>query len=175
MIGSTARSSDRRTLTHVLVKLTLSPAARCAAVLLAGALAACGPKPGAAPSPAAITADGCKPLVQQAAKNPDLLVDALPEPLRMDPSPIRRPVPPGVMRKDGSASVELTVLVDTAGRADMRTFKASASHPWFAEGAKQAVAKWRFQPATLGGCKVPRNYHWRADAPGRGGRGKRRG
>ena len=158
------------------MKLTLPPAARPAAVLLACALVGCsGRAPAGAPAPAAITADGCKPLVQQAAKNPDLLVDALPEPLRMDPSPIRRPVPPGVMRKDGSASVELTVLVDTAGRADMRTFKASASHPWFAEGARQAVAKWRFQPATLGGCKVPRNYHWRADAPGRGTRKRRVG
>lgn len=117
--------------------------------------------PSAFPS---ILGDNCGPIVKQAAANPDLKVDALPEPQRMEPSPIRRPVPPGVMKKDGSASLELTVLVDTAGRPVMNTFKASSSHPWFEAGARSAVAQWRFSPAMLNGCRVPRNFHWRADA-----------
>jgi hypothetical protein len=102
--------------------------------------------------------------VKQASANPDLLVDALPEPQRMEPSPIRRPVPPGVMKKDGSATLELSVLVDTAGRPVMKTFKAKTTHPWFEAGARDAVSQWRFSPAMLNGCRVPRNYHWRADA-----------
>ena len=117
--------------------------------------------PSAFPS---ILGENCAPLVKQAAANPDLLVDALPEPQRMEPSPIRRPVPPGVMKKDGSATLELTVLVDTSGRPVMHTFRTKSTHPWFTEGAREAVAKWRFSPAMLNGCRVPRNYHWRADA-----------
>jgi hypothetical protein len=27
---------------------------------------------------------------------------------------------------------------------------------------RSAVAKWKFVPAEIGGCKVPRNYNWGA-------------
>ena len=146
-----------------------------AIAVIAIALAACSSSKPASVAPAPATtasasAPGCALLAREAARTPDMRVDAVPQPLSMNPAPIRRPVPAGVMRADGSGSVEITVLVDTAGRAVMKTFKSSATHPWLAEGAKLAVAKWRFQPASVGGCKVPRNYHWRADAKPRPGR-----
>ena len=144
-----------------------------ALAIIAIALAACSSSKPASVAPAPSTsasASGCALVAREAARTPDMRVDAVPQPLSMNPAPIRRPVPPGVMRADGSGSVEITVLVDTAGRAVMRTFKSTATHPWLAEGARIAVAKWRFQPASVGGCKVPRNYHWRADARPRPGR-----
>ena len=146
------------------------------ALAAAAALAACGaPTPAAvAPAPVAATAGGCALVAREAARAPDMRVDELPQPLSMNPAPIRRPVPRGVMKADGSGSVEISVLIDTTGRADMRTFRSKATHPWLAEGARLAVSKWRFAPASVGGCKVPRNYHWRADAKPRPARGNAR-
>ena len=146
-----------------------------ALVLVAiAALAACSSKTSSASVAAApavsASASGCALVAREAARSPDMRVDEVPQPLSMNPAPIRRPVPAGVMKADGSGSVEITVLVDTTGRAVMKTFKSTATHPWLAEGARIAVAKWRFQPASVGGCKVPRNYHWRADAKPRPGR-----
>ena len=150
-----------------------------ALAILVIALAACSSSKSAsvAPAPSLASASGCQLVAREAARTPDMRVDQVPQPLSMNPAPIRRPVPAGVMKADGSGSVEITVLVDTAGRADMRTFRSTATHPWLAEGARMAVSKWRFQPATVGGCKVPRNYHWRADAKPRPGRkgGRRTG
>jgi outer membrane biosynthesis protein TonB len=145
----------------------LRPSAAGALALVAiAALAACSSsKPAAvAPAPSVSVAGGCALVAREAARAPDMRVDELPQPLSMNPAPIRRPVPRGVMKADGSGSVEISVLVDTLGRADMRTFRSKATHPWLAEGARLAVSKWRFAPASVGGCKVPRNYHWRADA-----------
>ena len=55
--------------------------------------------------------------------------------------------------------VEGTVLaqfvVDTLGRADMRTFQVLAStNDLFSESLRAALAKWRFYPAEAGGRKV---------------------
>ena len=55
--------------------------------------------------------------------------------------------------------MKFQVLVDTLGKADMKTFTVvSASHPWLGTSVKSAVAKWKFAPAEVAGCKVPRNY-----------------
>lgn len=142
-------------------------AAGALALVAIAALAACSSSTPAAVAPAPATASvagGCALVAREAARTPDMRVDELPQPLSMNPAPIRRPVPRGVMKADGSGSVEISVLVDTTGRAVMRTFRSTATHPWLAEGARIAVSKWRFAPASVGGCKVPRNYHWRADA-----------
>jgi hypothetical protein len=57
----------------------------------------------------------------------------------------------------------VSVLVDTLGHPDMRTFTVvKATHPWLAGSAKGAIAKWKFQPAELAGCKVARTYKWGA-------------
>jgi protein TonB len=58
-----------------------------------------------------------------------------------------------------SAGVEGRVLaqfvVDTSGRADMKTFKVlETSHELFAQAVKQALPRYRFFPAEIGGKKV---------------------
>lgn len=63
------------------------------------------------------------------------------------------------------AVVKADVVVDTLGRADMRTFKViEASNPWFADNLKTVLPAWRFQPAELAGCKVRRLYKFSATA-----------
>ena len=113
----------------------------------------------------------CTQMVAKARANPGIDVEKVPEPLRRDPPPIRRPVPPGVMRKDGSGEVKIEVVVDTLGRPQMKTFTVvSASHPWLANSVREAIGKWRFSPAELEGCKVPRLYRFSATASPRGTR-----
>jgi TonB family protein len=74
-------------------------------------------------------------------------------------------MPPGVAGRDGVAEIRIKVLVDTTGRADMRTFKVVRStHPTLTRSARNAVAKWKFRPAMVGGCKVPRTFNWGATA-----------
>ena len=49
--------------------------------------------------------------------------------------------------------------MDTTGKADMKTFVVdTSSHPWLASSVKSAVAQWKFAPAEVAGCKIPRNY-----------------
>jgi outer membrane biosynthesis protein TonB len=70
---------------------------------------------------------------------------------------------PDEVRRAKYNAVKVTVLVDTLGRPDMRTFKVvKTTHPWLASSVKTAVAKWRFEPAQLAGCKVPRQFEWGA-------------
>jgi hypothetical protein len=55
--------------------------------------------------------------------------------------------------------LKATVLVDTLGRADMRTFTVvEASNPWFGQNLRSVIGRWRFTPAMVAGCKVPRLY-----------------
>ena len=109
----------------------------------------------------------CPEARRRAAEKPDLDVDRLPSPIAMSPKPLQK-VPANALRKDGSADVKVDVIIDTLGRADMKTFKVvSASHPWLANNVKTVIPKWRFAPAELAGCKVPRVYHFMASAPGR--------
>ena len=109
----------------------------------------------------------CVEARRRATARPDLEVDRLPAPVRMSPPPLRR-VPSSALRKDGSAEVKADVIVDTLGRADMKTFKVvTASSPWLASNVKSVIGKWRFTPAMIAGCKVPRVYHFMALAPAR--------
>ncbi|HKO15399.1 MAG TPA: hypothetical protein VJU87_04115 [Gemmatimonadaceae bacterium] len=104
----------------------------------------------------------CATARRLAAAQPDLQVDRIPAPVKMSPRPLRG-VPAAALRSDGSAEVKADVIVDTLGRADMRTFKVvSASHPWLASNVRSVIGKWRFTPALLAGCKVPRVYHFMA-------------
>ena len=106
----------------------------------------------------------CPEALRRAAAKPDLDVDRLPAPVAFKPAPIPRRMPPSVMRK-GYAEVRITVLVDTLGKADMRTFTVvKSTHPWLTQNVKSAVAKWTFTPAELAGCKVPRVFKWAAVA-----------
>lgn len=122
---------------------------------------------------AAAPAASCTEWVRRAVAAPELDVERVPEPVAYDPPPIPKRLPPGVVGRDGRAEVRIKVLVDTLGRADMKTFRVVRStHPTLTKSVRAAVAKWRFTPALVGGCKVPRTFNWGAVA---GGGAKRSG
>ena len=107
----------------------------------------------------------CAEWVRRAEAKPELDVERVPAPLAYDPPPIPRRLPPNVRGSDGRAEVRIKVLVDTLGRADMRSFRVVRStHPKLTESVRHAVARWRFEPALVGGCKVPRVFNWGAVA-----------
>ena len=128
-----------------LVRLTL----RRLPVVLGGALlaAACAPSTAATPAtvnarPIAPPVDSCVTAREDAAADPRLDVERVPTPVKMDPPPIRRPVPRNVLRRDGSAAIRVEVMVDTLGKPDMTTFAVlESSNVWFTNGAKTAIAK----------------------------------
>jgi hypothetical protein len=146
------------------------------AVLFGGAaalLAGCASTPAAAPAErgarlvstnAPVT---CAEWVSRAQASPELDVDRVPSPVRYDPAPVPKRMPPGVAGPDGRAEVSIKVMVDTLGRADMKTFKVVRStHPSLSSSVRTAVAKWKFEPAVVHGCKVPRVFNWSASAGG---------
>jgi hypothetical protein len=98
-------------------------------------------------------------LVQaEAAKHPDLNVDRAPDVVKYDPPPLRPPrggYPRGVIRRDGTTKVKVSVVVDTTGTPDMSTFAVvETTHPWLAENIKALIPKWTFTPAMKTGCHV---------------------
>ena len=99
-------------------------------------------------------------------------MDHIPTPIVARPAALQK-VPRAALRKDGSADVKVDVLIDTLGRADMKTFAVvSASNPWLANNVKTVIARWKFSPAELAGCKVPRTYHFMASTPPRSAAGR---
>lgn len=109
----------------------------------------------------------CAEALRRAAEKPDLVVDQLPVLVAAKPAPLQNP-PRSALRKDGSAEVKIDVIIDTLGKPDMKTFKVvAASSPWLATNVKGVIGKWKFTPAQLAGCKVPRIYHFYAAAPPR--------
>lgn len=121
----------------------------------------------AAPGVLPVAAGDCAEALRRAAEKPDLVVDQLPVLVTAKPTPLQHP-PRNALRKDGSAEVRIDVIVDTLGKADMKTFKVvSTSSAWLATNVKSAMPKWTFAPAQLAGCKVPRIYHFYASAPPR--------
>jgi hypothetical protein len=114
----------------------------------------------------------CAEALRRAAAKPGLAVDRIPSPIVAKPAALQK-VPRAALRKDGSADVKVDVLIDTLGRPDMKTFTVvTASHPWLVTNVKSVIAKWKFSPAELAGCRVPRVYHFMASAPARGTPGK---
>ena len=109
---------------------------------------------------APIARGDCKEAVRRASANPNIDVEKVASPLAMTPPPIdARKMPKGVADKNGWYTVKFHVLVDAAGKPDMKTFAIdTTSHPWLATSVKGAVAKWSFAPAEVAGCKIPRNY-----------------
>ena len=105
--------------------------------------------------------------MRRAIAKPDLTVDRLPAPVVAKPAALQRP-PRSALNKDGSATINVDVLIDTLGKADMKTFKVvKSSSKWLTENVRSVLPKWRFSPAELAGCKVPRVYHFMASAPPR--------
>lgn len=110
----------------------------------------------------------CAEWVARAQATPELDVDRVPAPLAYDPPPIPRRLPPGTVGRDGRAEVRIKVLVDTLGKADMRTFQVvTSTSPNLTTSVRTAVAKWTFSPAVVHGCKVPRTFNWGAVSGGR--------
>lgn len=112
--------------------------------------------------------DSCELAREDAALDPRLDVERVPTPKKMDPAPIRRPVPASAVRRDGSSSLKIEVLVDTLGKADMSTFTVlESTSAWLTTGIRRAVERWEFEPALRNGCKVPRYYQFVATSPPR--------
>ena len=102
----------------------------------------------------------CVEARRRAALQPDLEVERIPAPVAMKPAPFQN-VPETALRKDGSAEIKIDVVVDTLGRADMKTFKiVKVSNKWFSTNVRGVIGKRTFTPAVLAGCKVPRVYHF---------------
>jgi hypothetical protein len=112
---------------------------------------------------AAVKQGDCPEALRRAAARTDLPVDRLPTPRALVPAPLPVKSMPEAVRSAKYNAVKITVLVDTLGRPDMRTFAVvKTTHPWLASSVKSAVARWKFQPAELAGCKVPRQFEWGA-------------
>jgi hypothetical protein len=137
------------------VKLRLS-----ALLSAAVALSACAPPPKpAAPAPVALAnSDLCYLVQAEAAKNPSLDVDRAPDVVKYDPKPLQPPrggFPRGVIRRDGTTKVKVSVVVDTLGKADMATFTVvETTHKWLSDNVKGLIPKWTFTPAVKNGCRV---------------------
>jgi hypothetical protein len=98
-------------------------------------------------------------------------VDRLPAPLlkngKLVPEPIPRPYPKGVIGKNGAEFV-VEVVVDTLGKADMKTFRVvKSTHSYLTRSLRNAFTKWTFSPAERRGCRVPRVFHYEGRVPGR--------
>ena len=143
-------------------------------VLAALSAAACGGHAAADPSakpvrvapPDAVVS--CSEWVQRATADPELPVERVPAPIAFNPPPFPKRLPKGVTGKDGRAEVKVRVLIDTSGTADMKTFTVvKSTHPILTKSVRAAVAKWKFTPAEMSGCKVPRNFNgnWVTTSP----------
>src|ERR1044071_6648663 len=95
---------------------------------------------------APIARGDCAEATKRALANPDIDVERVAAPKSMTPPAIdSRGMPRGVADRNGWFNVKFHVLVDTAGKADMKTFVVdTTSHPWLATSVKGAVAKWSF-------------------------------
>lgn len=146
-----------------------APLALILAVALAIGACATAPKPQITNAQAiAAPTDSCVLAREEAAADPRLEVERVPTPVAMTPPPIRRPVPRTALRRDGSSSLKVEVLVDTLGKPDMTTFTViESTSAWLTTGARQAIARWTFEPALRYGCKVPRYYQFTATSPPR--------
>lgn len=113
-------------------------------------------------------ADSCILAREAAAADPRLEVERVPTPKAMLPAPVRSPVPRSALRRDGSSSLKVEVLVDTLGKPDMTTFAMiESTSAWLTTGARRAIAQWEFEPALRNGCKVARYYQFTATSPPR--------
>ncbi|MES2179457.1 MAG: hypothetical protein V4550_16480 [Gemmatimonadota bacterium] len=110
-----------------------------------------------APPAGAVAPGDCAEAMRRAAAKPDLEVDRLASPRASVPSALKGSTMPVAVKRAKYNDVRVSVLVDTLGKPDMKTFTViKTTHPWLATSFKTAVTKWTFDPAMLAGCKVPR-------------------
>ncbi len=148
---------------------------RISAALLALALTACSqnPEPDLEPEPdiveaavkAAPNADGpvkpgdCAEALRRASQKTDAYVDRVPTPKTNVGLALRSRTSPAAVRRAKYNEVKVSVVVDTLGKPDMKTFSViKTTHPWLAETLRTTVTKATFDPALLAGCKVPRAW-----------------
>ncbi|MGH7618075.1 MAG: hypothetical protein ACREPM_12670 [Gemmatimonadaceae bacterium] len=118
-----------------------------------------------APTEQPVMQGDCPEALRRALAKPDLAVDKIPIPVVAKPAALRK-LPKTALRKDGSAEVNVDVLIDTLGKAVMSTFTVvKTSSPLLVTNVKGVIGKWTFTPAELAGCKIPRVYHFMAAAP----------
>jgi hypothetical protein len=110
-----------------------------------------------APPLGAVAPGDCPEALRRAAAKPDLEVDRFASPRVNVGAALRDKSMPTAVRRAKYNEVSVSVLVDTLGKPEMRTFTVvKTTHPWLAERLKGAVTKATFDPAQLAGCRVPR-------------------
>jgi hypothetical protein len=120
-----------------------------------------------APPEQPVAAGDCAEALRRAVAKPDLAVDRIPAPVVAKPPALQK-LQRKALRPDGSAEVKVDVVIDTLGKADMRTFTlVAASSSLLVDNVKSVIGKWTFSPAELAGCKVPRVFHFMASTPAR--------
>ena len=113
-----------------------------------------------APPAGAVKPGDCPEALRRALAKPDLEVDRLATPHASVPSAVSGKTMPVAVKRAKYNEVRITVLVDTLGKPDMKTFTVvKTTHPWLASSFRTAVARWTFEPAQLAGCRVPRLWH----------------
>ncbi|MCY7380066.1 MAG: hypothetical protein LH467_12115 [Gemmatimonadaceae bacterium] len=121
-----------------------------------------------APTMAPVRNGDCAEARRRAGAQVDLAVDRLPRPRAIVPPPLPVRSMPAAVRTAKYNAVKITVLIDTLGRPVMPTFAVvTSTHPWLGASVRSAVAKWKFEPAELAGCKVPRQFEWGATSGSR--------
>jgi len=116
----------------------------------------------AATSDSGLVGGNCGAARRLADSKLDLEVDSLPVPIKQVPAALTR-IPAGVIKPNVPAEVQIDVVIDTLGKAEMSTFKVvKTTHPWLASNVKSVIGKWTFSPAQIRGCKVRRIYHFSA-------------
>lgn len=110
-----------------------------------------------APPLGALKAGDCPEAVRRAVERPDIEVDRLATPRANLGAALQDRAMPAAVRRAKYNDVRVSVVIDTLGKADMKTFAVvKTTHPWLATKFRSSVAKWTFDPAQLAGCKVPR-------------------
>lgn len=110
-----------------------------------------------APPLGAVQPADCPEAVRRAVAKPDIAVDRLATPKANMGTALTDRAMPLAVRRSKYNDVRVTVLIDTLGKPAMHTFTVvKTTHPWLATKFKSSIAKWSFEPAQLGGCKVPR-------------------
>ena len=106
-----------------------------------------------APAEQPVAPGDCAEAMRRASVKPDLVVDRIPSPVVAKPTPLQKP-PRSALNKDGSAEIKVDVLIDTLGKADMKTFTVvKSSNKWLTDNVKGVLPKWTFSPAELAGCR----------------------
>lgn len=111
----------------------------------------------APPATGPVAPGDCAEALRRASLKSDLFVDRVPTPKSDVSAALRSRTMPTAVRRAKYNEVLVSVVVDTLGRPDMKSWTVvQTSHPWLAETLKTTVTKTRFDPALLAGCKVPR-------------------